>query len=230
MSSEIYVSGTGHPNRYSMKVTLSLLFTSILHFVVIMQTFIKQSPNFRNSKSPLIRSSAKHSKSRSRSKRRRSQRRSTMIEPYKTCKLDLNEYERENGKINVSELSRTGVWKQLPDLIRNELWIRAKERNRRKLRRRSRRSEMKECTFKPHINKRATLSPSPKYKYHDLQKNRTSSYSKQGKAKLSQKHRDNHELYGKYIQSIGTSSKFPSVFSKSLKNALSPLPNLVYRF
>ena len=30
---------------------------------------------------------------------------------------------------------------------------------------------MKECTFHPKINKQPILSPSPKYKYHDLQKN-----------------------------------------------------------
>jgi hypothetical protein len=60
--------------------------------------------------------------------------------------------------------------------------------------------ERKEWTFKPKLNKTATLSPSPKYKYYDLKKNLESSYTKQMQQRNAIKQRDNYELYGKYIK------------------------------
>ena len=59
---------------------------------------------------------------------------------------------------------------------------------------------MREWTFHPKINRQPVLSPSPKYKYHDLQKNWEKSYFQQLIARREVKHRDEYELYGKYIE------------------------------
>lgn len=80
----------------------------------------------------------------------------------------------------LSVLLKQGFGNKIPDLIRNELWIRDKNRKLKKSRSRSKKKELKECSFKPAINEHAVLSPSPKYKYHDLQKNQPASYTSKG--------------------------------------------------
>lgn len=144
---------------------------------------------------------------------RRSANKSTVIEPYQKAAslhqtINLADYEKEKGKITVKDLSQTGMWKQIPDLVRNELWIRERKRKLKRSKRKYKKLETKECTFKPHINSKATLSPSPKYKYHDLRKNNPSSYSKQGRERKQVQDKDHFELYGKYVQKLGNYTHF----------------------
>ena len=93
------------------------------------------------------------------------------------CAVNLQKFEKENGKIDIQKLSQTGLWKKIPDLIRNELWIRDRERKLKHKRKSSKKQVMKECTFRPEINQ-SSPSPFPKYKYYDLEKNRDNSYTK----------------------------------------------------
>lgn len=81
--------------------------------------------------------------------------------------------------------------------------MRDKKRKMNKLKHQTKKSEMKECTFKPQLNKTATLSPSPKYKYYQLRKNLEGSYSKQRELQKVVQEQDNYELYGKHIQQAG---------------------------
>jgi len=133
----------------------------------------------------------------------------TVIEPYKSVdcpqNFDLRQYESEKGKVSVSKLRKLGLWKKIPDLVRNELWIRERKRNISKKRKMSKNKLKKECTFKPKLNKTVNLSPSPHYKYYGHKSSVIESYSKERERKQEQKHIDMHELYGKYVQHIGKS-------------------------
>ena len=97
---------------------------------------------------------------------------------------------------------------KIPDLIRNELWIRDRKRKLKKSRSRSKKKELRECSFRPVINETAVLSPSLKYKYYDLQKNYAHSYSQNGKQAKEIKDKDNYLLYGNLVQSLGKLSNF----------------------
>ena len=59
--------------------------------------------------------------------------------------------------------------------------------------------KLQECTFKPNINK-TTVSPSKKYKYYDLEKNKNHSYTRKGSLQRKRREREHYLLYGKHLE------------------------------
>jgi hypothetical protein len=62
---------------------------------------------------------------------------------------------------------------------------------------------MKECTFKPKLNRKAVLSPSKKYRYYGYKSSTVESYSKEKHKKDVERERDVYQLYGKYARQLG---------------------------
>lgn len=54
----------------------------------------------------------------------------TVIEPYNKdilSALQINSPKNEEEEVTVADLTHSGLWKHIPDLVRNEMWI--KQRN-----------------------------------------------------------------------------------------------------
>ncbi|CAI2366527.1 unnamed protein product [Moneuplotes crassus] len=131
------------------------------------------------------------------------------------CISALKEYETLKGKLNIEKLSKAGLWKQIPQIARNEIWIRHRDKNIKKERKKSKRKETSECSFNPQINKKPfceikryldgasskfRLDGQPQKTYYDLKKSMKSSYSHKAKEAKEIKKKEMYELYGKHLE------------------------------